>query len=618
MLLFTQNRIRLPYRSKTAATLHRQGYVLVAVLIMIVVLSLLAYRFTDAMTSENRGAVRTADMAKLRAAAVSGIHYAGASLADPNTFSQILGGSAPYANPSIFNNQPYFADQLVYTDDKNPNKNVMFSVVSVVPVSQGMPCYQQYGVIDEGGKININALAALDPSGNTLYNVLLQLPNMLENPQIAANIVAYVLPANTPPPTAYAQNGGTSTGGQSGGQSSGATAPTGAPSSYYQALALPYYAKNGPLNSLDELLLVEGVTPQFLYGNDQNMNGLPDDYSSSGSSSQLFDRGWQDYLTVNGREFNVSSQGTLRIDVNADSDGSGGNLSGVYTALQNSTIDQSLVTYIMGAKLYGTQPGGVAVMTMTTSTSTVNVMSKDGKETQMTVTKATATQAPTGTISQLESAINAKLQGTTPPKGQAIASLMSLANTQISFQVGTGNSAKTYVVQSPLTTATMNQYLPNLLDQATTSSQAELIPRVNLSTASQQVITAMLLGMPNFTQSDVEGVIAAQNSLVAGDPANLSGAWLITTGGLSASKFQTLSKYATGTSMLYRVQAVGYYAGSKSTSSNNTSSTSNWPMARVEALIDTNMGYTRIIYIRDLTSLDSPRGFTFPLQNQQP
>ena len=49
-------------------------------------------------------------------------------------------------------------------------------------------------VIDEGAKININALIALDPSGNTLYNTLLtlqQLPNGLMTPQIASNIVAW-------------------------------------------------------------------------------------------------------------------------------------------------------------------------------------------------------------------------------------------------------------------------------------------------------------------------------------------------------------------------------------------------------------------------------------------
>src|SRR5580698_4099835 len=136
----------------------RRGYVLYAVLIMIVVLSLLAYRFADAMTTEYRGAQRTEDMAKLRAAATSGITFAMASLADPSTFVQ-MGGSASYTtNPSIFNNQIYFGDQVVYLDPKgDTSHDILFSVVSVVPTVPGTYT-QQYGVIDEGGKINLNAL----------------------------------------------------------------------------------------------------------------------------------------------------------------------------------------------------------------------------------------------------------------------------------------------------------------------------------------------------------------------------------------------------------------------------------------------------------------------------
>src|SRR5580692_3620874 len=151
MLLKARERAKRSDRGTAARKPRRGAYVLIAVLIMIVVLSLLAYRFTDAMTAEYRGATRTADMTKLRAAAVSGVMFAGASLADPNTFTQ-MGGSAPLANPSIFNNQSYFGDVLLYQDDKNPDKNVMFSVVSVVPATPPN-YYQQYGVIDEGGKI---------------------------------------------------------------------------------------------------------------------------------------------------------------------------------------------------------------------------------------------------------------------------------------------------------------------------------------------------------------------------------------------------------------------------------------------------------------------------------
>ena len=61
---------------------RRPGYVLIAVLIVIVVLSLMAYRFTDSMSGEYRAGAKSADAARARAAAVSGIHYTAALLAD--------------------------------------------------------------------------------------------------------------------------------------------------------------------------------------------------------------------------------------------------------------------------------------------------------------------------------------------------------------------------------------------------------------------------------------------------------------------------------------------------------------------------------------------------------
>lgn len=40
----------------------------------------------------------------------------------------------------------------------------------------------------------------------------------------------------------------------------------GAESDYYQSLPIPYPAKDGPFDSLDELLLIRGVTPALFYG----------------------------------------------------------------------------------------------------------------------------------------------------------------------------------------------------------------------------------------------------------------------------------------------------------------------------------------------------------------
>ncbi|MFM8274139.1 MAG: hypothetical protein ACKODX_17670, partial [Gemmata sp.] len=64
----------------------RDGYVIFAVLIVVVVLALVSYRFGDAMTSEYRASARSNDDAQAKLAAVSGLHYAAAVLSDRETF----------------------------------------------------------------------------------------------------------------------------------------------------------------------------------------------------------------------------------------------------------------------------------------------------------------------------------------------------------------------------------------------------------------------------------------------------------------------------------------------------------------------------------------------------
>src|SRR5262249_20352578 len=90
----------------------------------------------------------------------------------------------------------------------------------------------------------------------------------------------------------------------------------GAKSSYYAALTPPYRCKNGPLESIEELLLVRGVTPRLLFGTDYNRNGVNDPGEDDGNG---WDPGWAAYLTVYSRERNVDKDGNARIYLN-DSD----------------------------------------------------------------------------------------------------------------------------------------------------------------------------------------------------------------------------------------------------------------------------------------------------------
>ena len=80
----------------------------------------------------------------------------------------------------------------------------------------------------------------------------------------------------------------------------------GAESDYYNTLEPPYNAKNGPFDSIEELLLVKGFNAAILYGEDVNRNGILDENENDGPESfppydnhdGTLDRGIAHYLTI--------------------------------------------------------------------------------------------------------------------------------------------------------------------------------------------------------------------------------------------------------------------------------------------------------------------------------
>ena len=503
----------------------RPGFVLVAVLVVVVVLALAAYQFTDLMTAESRAAARSGDAAQARLAAASGVHYAAAMLADPTSFNTTLAGN-PFAAGA-------FAEQVVRPNDSK-RAEVRFALVAAADLGDGN-FEQRYGAVtDEGGKLNVNSLIQLDPSGERLYAALMTLPPLRDLPDVADAIVDWV-------------------------DGDDDARASGAESEYYLSLGQSYRAKNGPLNSLDELLLVKGVTPQLLYGTDRNRNGLADD---DPTGSQPLDRGLADYLTVYGRELNVDAAGVLRINVNESED-----LPGLYQKLTARVPD--LADYVLAYKLFGTSSTPAAGGTTANGTTIVQ-----------------------GGPGELATAVSATLAGV-PINRRRLKSLLDMRNTQVTLPKIPGvPNAPTIVVPCPLNDPSKGgPLLATLLDALTTTTNVELVPRINLNTASRDV----LLAVPNLTEADADAILAQRDAQPKADPATLTGAWVMTAG-VSPETFKKVEKYVTGRTMVYRVQAIGYFG-------------QGGPVARVEAVIDTNQGAPRILSFRDLTDLDSPRGF---------
>ena len=501
---------------RTAAP-RRGGFVIVAVLLVIAVLTLAAYQYSTLMDAEFMAAERIRKAGEARVLADAGVHYACAVLADPDAFTGKL-NSNPFDNPSVF-------QSVVVKEADSPRAQGRFSLMApdYANVSQTGTIPTRFGVVDEAGKLNVNALYAADSSGQVLHDALMKLPNMTD--EIAWCIVDWV-DANDEP-------------------SAG-----GAETQYYASLTPPYKCKNAPLDTVEELLLVKGVTPALLYGTDKNRNGKTDPGEDDGLG---FSAGWVAYLTVYSRERNVDGEGNKRVNLN------GNDLTTLQTDL-TAVVGEDLTNFVIAYRLYG-------------ATST-------------TTSKGPPTPTTPGTSAQLKQLVEQAVKAVTAPK-QRISSLFSLMDATVTV-ASTNRMRPSVAYKSPLKSAEPDaEMLGQLLDKCTTSANAELPAHVNVNTASREV----LMCLPGMTDADADAIIAKRPTYYNGDAPDTNFntiAWLITAAGLKPTVLQSLERYVTARTQVYRVISVGHFdeAG---------------PIARVEAVIDVNQGKPRIAYYRDLT-----------------
>jgi type II secretory pathway component PulK len=529
--------MRIQSSESRASANQRQGYVLIAVLIVIVVLTLAAYRYSDMMMAEYKLSDRILKNAQAKALADSGIHYAIALLSDPNAYTTTLNGN-PYNNTAAF--------QDVAVDLGNGNTGY-FSIISVnynQLSSSGGSSGQNpwnYGVIDEASKINLNSLMLLDSTGTILLNML-QNPNFQQNlagtggssqgsgmtNDIAASIVSWL--------------------GGSAGTSAG-----GADQTYYESLSNSYELTATPLNTLEELLLVQGITPYLLFGNDTNRNGVVDaDEDGSGGLNP----GWAPNFTILSRELNVDINGNPRVNINSPS------LPTLYTQLQTALGNADLASAVVAYRMY--------------SAATPN-----------------AKNVVTGSSAQLTTVVQQAMASQQPPASQRnISSIYALIGSSISVPGAKGQPDTVYAF--PISGTGSAAQLGLLLDETTTVSSTEIPARINVNTASAIVLSAL----PGLQPADVATIQSAQLAPGTADPTDptyYTPAWMYAAG-ITATQMAALDRYICGRTQVYRIQAIGYFE-------------KGGPVARIEAVVDTNPvnpglpGSPRILYYRDLTEL---------------
>jgi hypothetical protein len=178
-----------------------------------------------------------------------------------------------------------------------------FSVIAPALSDEGLLLGDavRFGLEDESTKLNLRWILQLDRQQPGYGRVvLMRLPGITE--EIADSLLDWIDDSSYEP------------------------REYGAKDEYYTYLDPPYETRKGIPDSLDELLLVRGVTPKLLYGIDWNRNGIidlgePDEMSLVNEfdvSDGSLNLGLISYFTLDSRESILSPEGLPKINVNMD------------------------------------------------------------------------------------------------------------------------------------------------------------------------------------------------------------------------------------------------------------------------------------------------------------
>ncbi len=257
---------------KTSRNPHPQAFILVAVLVLIMLISMIAVSLMFHLKAEDTATHAGAGSEQAWSAAMSGVQEA---------FR--LAASATPGSTDWEDNPRALKDKLVFDDGSDRWYFTVYSAASSDDALHEL----RYGLTAESGKLNINAAHSTN---------LVDLPRM--TPALVAALRDFI-------------------------DFDDDLRPEGAEQEYYDTLPVPYEVRNGPLETLDELLLVRGFTPSLLYGEDSNMNWRLDLNENDGderfpsdNSDGKLDRGLSPFLTVSSYEFNEDNDGIPRTDLN--------------------------------------------------------------------------------------------------------------------------------------------------------------------------------------------------------------------------------------------------------------------------------------------------------------
>ena len=514
----------------------RQGMILIIVLVVILMLSLGAYTFTDLMITYDEAADLSGERLQARWVADSGIDMIRMHLIQPDQQRYDAGGE--YQNSMLF-------QAVNVVPDTNPRQVANFTAIAPMVDQTGLMSGVRYGLEDESSRINLNVLTLADTySTNGGRALLMALPGMTED--VADSILDWI-------------------------DEDDDTREYGAEFDYYQSLDPPYSPKNGPLDTVEELLLVRGVHPQLLFGQDANRNGMVDpsesglmgNANSAGNPAMMppatgmvgdptmagIERGWASFLTLYSQEANLNAAGEPRIDVNSD------DLETLHQDLQ-AKFSLDVANFII---LY-------------------RQSENNSDQTDIGVPAATIEidflLPPTRSITQLLELVEVRLE-VEGPEGPVL-------------------------INPAFPLETLGAYVDNLMDNAAANSNPTIPGRININKAPR----SLLMGIPGITEEIVDRIIQERIPDPAEDVSKLqpTEAWLLKHLIVDLQEFRQMLPFICVGGDVFRTQVVGYFEDGAASS-------------RVEVVIDRTTATPRIRLWRDLSHLG--RGYSLEMLGLQ-
>lgn len=523
---------------------RRRGFVLLVVTVVVILLSLAAYSYLGEMDTENRAASMFGRDVEARMAAESGVEYVAAQIALRQTDATL----DLYDDSSMFSRQPMGGGG-------EARGQVRFSVLSPGMVGS-VDALPRAGLTTETAKFNVNRLLELENDTDETtdpYTAVSFIPNMTED--ICNAILDWI-------------------------DSDEEARAGGAESSTYEALAVPYSARNAPMQSIDELLQVQGVTPQLFYGEDANRNGRMDPNEDDGAESPptddqdgTLDFGLRDYLTVSSRERNIQTTGEQKINLN------NGIVAEMFDFLEES-FDTETATFVTGYRLTGDQLADSQAQ---------------GKLTieQQQLVDWIAKNLANGELGKVT---RGGMDLSNPPQA-SFRSIYDLIDAQVAVTVNGADQTLNSPWTSTDPAGLMEQML--VLEEKLTWLNDEFIDgRINVNIAPREV----LLAIPDMTEAIADAIlgarpVAGEDSAQAAQVISMrrSPVWLLTEGLVDVPTFKRLGPWLTTTGDVYSFQVLGHFD-------------QGGPTTRLEAMVDGTKKPPRITFQRDLTGLG--RGFS--------